>query len=121
MELSFSRGFSPGWLEGNDHKRLVPGLDSSKRGIQLGEIVELRSQEICIRPETTVALGDGLAIHSKGASSQPDEQGGRVYSLRTDQKRSLQEFGNGLRPMSTPTRIHRGRPSVYGLALVVES
>ena len=93
MELSFSRGFSPGWLEGNDHKRLVPGLDSSKRGIQLGEIVELRSQEICIRPETTVALGDGLAIHSKDASGQPDEQGGRVYSLRTDQKRSLQEFG----------------------------
>ena len=29
MELSFSRGFSSGWLEGNDHKRLVPGLHSS--------------------------------------------------------------------------------------------
>src|SRR4051812_35047714 len=29
MELSFSRGFSPGWLRGNDHKMLVPGHSSS--------------------------------------------------------------------------------------------
>lgn len=38
MELSFSRGFSPGWLEGCDHKRLVPGLSSAKRGVLLGKI-----------------------------------------------------------------------------------
>ena len=30
MELSFSRGFSPGWLGGCDHKMLVPGLSSAK-------------------------------------------------------------------------------------------
>src|SRR3954462_1235673 len=29
MELSFSRGFSPGWLGGCDHKMLVPGLSSA--------------------------------------------------------------------------------------------
>ena len=26
MELSFSRGFSPGWLKGCDHKMLVPAI-----------------------------------------------------------------------------------------------
>ncbi|HIM29431.1 MAG TPA: U32 family peptidase, partial [Planctomycetes bacterium] len=36
MELSFSRGFSPGWLNGCDHKMLVPGLTSAKRGVLIG-------------------------------------------------------------------------------------
>ncbi len=38
MELSFSRGFSPGWLDGCDHKMLVPALSSAKRGVLLGEV-----------------------------------------------------------------------------------
>ena len=33
MQLSFSRGFSPGWLKGDDHKMLVPAISSSKRGV----------------------------------------------------------------------------------------
>jgi len=86
MELSFSRGFSPGWLEGNDHKRLVPGLDSSKRGIYLGEVIEIRGQELCIQSASKIALGDGVAIRGKDESNHPWEQGGRVYSLRSEQK-----------------------------------
>ncbi len=76
MELSFSRGFSPGWLEGNDHKRLVPGLQSAKRGIELGTIIEVAAPRIKLRLAAPVALGDGLAIHGSEG-----EQGGRVYSL----------------------------------------
>src|SRR5690606_32324437 len=41
MELSFSRGFSPGWLQGCDHKMLVPGLSSAKRGVLLGEVTQV--------------------------------------------------------------------------------
>lgn len=88
MELSFSRGFSPGWLEGNDHKRLVPGLQSAKQGIELGEIVDIDSDRIKIRIAAPVALGDGLAI---------GEQGGRIYSLEEDgvkvNKLSANRFG----------------------------
>ncbi len=72
MELSFSRGFSPGWLPGNDHKRLVPGLQSAKRGIELGEVIDVDPDRIKIRISAPVALGDGLAI---------GDQGGRIYSL----------------------------------------
>ena len=32
MEVSFSRGFSHGWLEGCDHKALVPGLSLDQAG-----------------------------------------------------------------------------------------
>ena len=91
MELSFSRGFSPGWLDGNDHKRLVPGIDSSKRGIALGQVIDIRSQEICLRPESIIALGDGLAIRGRGEAGEPMEQGGRVYSLKTDKRQSLKQ------------------------------
>jgi putative protease len=72
MELSFSRGFSPGWLAGNDHKRLVPGRHSAKRGIELGRIAAIQHERIEIELAAAVSLGDGLAI---------GDQGGRVYSL----------------------------------------
>nr|WP_146457230.1 U32 family peptidase [Rubripirellula tenax] len=78
MELSFSRGFSPGWLSGNDHKRLVPGLTSSKRGVRIGEVIDTRKGELKIRLEGPVALGDGLAI--TGFDGQ-EPQGGRIYSI----------------------------------------
>ena len=77
MELSFSRGFSPGWIEGNDHKRLVPGLQSAKRGIELGTIIETDQDQIKLWIDADVRLGDGLAI------TKPDGavQGGRIYSI----------------------------------------
>ena len=79
MELSFSRGFSPGWTEGNNHKRLVPGVHNSKRGIELGTIIEIDEQDrIKLWLDAPVALGDGLAIYP----GNPDAvQGGRIYSL----------------------------------------
>ena len=62
MELSFSRGFTPGWLEGNDHKRLVPGLHSAKRGIELGTIIEIDAPRIKLWLDAPVTVGDGLVI-----------------------------------------------------------
>jgi len=41
MELSFSRGFSHGWLDGCDHKLLVPATSSAKRGVLLGEVTKV--------------------------------------------------------------------------------
>ncbi len=82
MELSFSRGFSPGWLAGNDHKRLVPGLNSAKRGIELGTIIDISGQSLQIKLGASVALGDGLAITGFDGQVQ---QGGRIYSLIDDQ------------------------------------
>jgi len=87
MELSFSRGFSPGWLEGNDHKRLVPGVHSAKRGIELGRVRRVEGQRIQVRLAAPVALGDGLAIDCALMDGAEQQQGGRIYSL-TDSKGS---------------------------------
>ena len=62
MELSFSRGFSPGWLNGCDHKMLVPGLSSAKRGVLLGEVKAIHGQRVLVRLSGQVARGDGVVF-----------------------------------------------------------
>ena len=79
MELSFSRGFSPGWLHGCDHKMLVPGLSSAKRGVLLGEVTAIRGRRVLISPRGPVAPGDGIVF--AGDREHGEEQGGRVYEV----------------------------------------
>ncbi|MEM0927217.1 MAG: DUF3656 domain-containing protein, partial [Planctomycetota bacterium] len=85
MELSFSRGFSPGWLQGNDHKRLVPGKHSAKRGIHIGDMIRRKGNRLLAEVSVPIALGDGLAIESNETSgSEQAMEGGRIYSLERD-------------------------------------
>ena len=92
MELSFSRGFSPGWLQGNNHKRLVPGTNSSKRGIELGQIEAVRRSRIRLTPSAPVSLGDGLAVES---SRNDAAEGGRVYSIESSHGEKLRSCAAG--------------------------
>jgi putative protease len=83
MELSFSRGFSPGWLQGCDHKMLVPATSSAKRGVRLGTVAAVRGGRIAVDLVAGLAggikRGDGVAF-SCGATSD-DAIGGRVYEV----------------------------------------
>lgn len=83
MELSFSRGFSPGWLEGCDHKRLVPGLSSAKRGIELGRIIRVQGDSFAIDLAAPVAVGDGIVLDGDRFAGK--EIGGRIYELTQNQ------------------------------------
>jgi putative protease len=94
MEMSFSRGFSPGWLGGCDHKMLVPGLSSAKRGVLLGSIAEIRRDRVTIKPanaEVSIAPGDGIFF--AGDREHGDEQGGRVYEVQKRGKNLELAFG----------------------------
>jgi U32 family peptidase len=86
MELSFSRGFSPGWLKGCDHKQLVPGQSSAKRGVLLGEVTRISGNRVQIRLERAVKPGDGIVFEGDRASGQ--EQGGRVYQVFPGQRQT---------------------------------
>jgi putative protease len=79
MELSFSRGFSPGWLGGCDHKMLVPGLSSAKRGVLLGRVCEVRRGRVAVELSAEVKRGDGVVFEGDRAARQ--EQGGRVFEV----------------------------------------
>ena len=86
MELSFSRGFSHGWLEGCDHKMLVPALSSAKRGVLLGTVkgVHKGRVEVVVGTRSVPATcgvkrGDGVVFDC--GKPVDDEQGGRVYEV----------------------------------------
>ncbi len=88
MELSFSRGFSPGWLHGCDHKMLVPATNSAKRGVLLGHVRSVRNGRVAVELAASIKRGDGVAF--AGNRAQQQEQGGRVYEVFRD-GRSLDE------------------------------
>ena len=79
MELSFSRGFSPGWLQGCDHKMLVPATSSAKRGVKLGTVAAVRRDRVVVDLVTGVKRGDGVAFDCGQPIDNPE--GGRVYEV----------------------------------------
>jgi putative protease len=79
LEVAFSRGFSHGWLEGCDHKTLVHGQNSAKRGVYLGEVRAVRKDRVAVELIGSVQRGDGLVF--EGDRSDQSEQGGRVYEV----------------------------------------
>ncbi len=93
LELSFSRGFSPGWLEGCDHKRLVPGLSSAKRGVLIGQVQDTRGDALRVLLNSPLATGDGIVLQGNRLTGK--EVGGRVYELYQDDRR-VDQAGAGL-------------------------
>ncbi len=79
MELSFSRGFSPGWLEGNNHKRLVPGKSSAKHGVLVGKVLGIRGERLDVELTHPLAAGDGIVL--EGDRAAKEEFGGRIYEI----------------------------------------
>ncbi len=79
MELSFSRGFSPGWLQGCDHKMLVPATSSSKRGVRLGTVLAVGRDRVLVDLQAGIKRGDGVSFDCGKAVDDP--QGGRVYEV----------------------------------------
>jgi len=85
MEMSFSRGFSVGWLNGCDHKMLVPALSSAKRGVPLGTVRQWWPNRVEIELCGPVSAGDGVVF--AGNRETHDEQGGRVYAVSIRDRR----------------------------------
>ena len=79
MEMSFSRGFSPGWLEGCDHKRLVPGLTSAKQGVRVGKVIGLRGERLLVELSLPLIKGDGVVL--EGGRLSGTEIGGRIFQV----------------------------------------
>ncbi len=94
VEMSFSRGFSPGWLEGCDHKMLVPATSSAKRGVLLGAVVDVLFDRVAVRLESAITAGDGIVF--EGDRETNAEQGGRVYEIFRDEQLQSGEVTGGV-------------------------
>ena len=82
MQMSFSRGFSTGWLEGTDHPRLTHGRFGKKRGVYVGRIMRCGSGwvELEQEPAAPLAPGDGLVLDA--GQDRNEEQGGRIWKVQ---------------------------------------
>ena len=86
LQQSFSRGFSPGFLKGLNHQKLVSGRFPKARGVRVGTVVGTSAAgvlvDIGIEHDTSILkAGDGC-VFDEGHPDQ-DEQGGRLYGVRT--------------------------------------
>ena len=79
LEQIFSRGLTPGFLEGVQHQRLVRGRAPRHRGRRVGTVVEARGERIAVALEGPLKAGDGLVFDQ--ARPQEEEPGGRVFSV----------------------------------------
>ena len=94
MQLSFSRGFSPGWLRGDDHKMLVPAISSAKRGVFLGTVKSAARGRVAVQLACGIAPGDGLVFEGNRADN--DEQGGRVFEVWQQDRKLDRPISSGL-------------------------
>jgi U32 family peptidase len=99
MELSFSRGFSPGWLGGCDHKMLVPGRSSAKRGVLLGTVRRVErdrrgGQRVLVELAASIKRGDGVMFDC--SEKEDERQGGRVYEVFRDERSVEEPVSRGL-------------------------
>lgn len=100
MELSFSRGFSTGWLRGCDHKALVPATSSAKQGVLVGKVRDVRQDEVCVVLRGRLKAGDGIVF--AGDRIAGEEQGGRVFTIKRQGKRISGEVSGGMVELNFP-------------------
>ena len=93
LELSFSRGFSPGWLKGCDHKMLVPGTSSAKRGLRAATVLKVKGNSVQVELHRPLQTGDGVVFD--GDRTHDAEVGGRIWGI-TRNERSVKQARSGI-------------------------
>ncbi len=83
LQQVFSRGFSHGFLDGDNHQTLVPGLSPKKRGIYLGRVTAVRGRRVQVALEAPLKAGDGVVFDY--GRPEDDEPGGRVLFVNGDE------------------------------------
>ena len=91
LEMAFSRGLYSGWFRGIDNQALVHARFGKKRGIYVGEVVEVRKQQIIVQAVAPIKPGNGV-VFDHGTSAQKEE-GGRVYTVDQRGDRVILSFG----------------------------
>jgi putative protease len=81
MEMAFSRGLYTGWFHGTNNQQLVHGRFGKKRGVFLGEVSRIESERVSVKLEAPLKPGDGVVFDA--GHPEQEEQGGRVYEVRS--------------------------------------
>ena len=85
LEMAFSRGLATGWLGGINNQTLVHAEYSNKRGVLVGEVIQVRAREVTVQIATTVKPGDGVVFGLADRTAV----GGRIYTVTPLTKNSV--------------------------------
>jgi putative protease len=84
LEQTFSRGFTPGFLEGPNHQRLVRGRFPKSRGLCVGTVAAVSRRGIRVTltdaGASPLAAGDGVVFDL--GRPEDKEPGGRIWQVR---------------------------------------
>jgi putative protease len=87
LAQTFSRGFTPGFLEGPNHQRFVEGRVPKSRGIRLGTVVRCTRNGVMVRlienapADELINAGDGVVFDL--GTPEENEPGGRVWQVQS--------------------------------------
>ena len=93
LEQVFSRGLTPGFLEGTRHQRVVAGRFPRHRGVRVGTVVGRDDRGVVVRLEGPVKRGDGVVFDAGRAHEA--ERGGRVFEVFAEGRSSTGELESG--------------------------
>lgn len=83
LAQTFSRGFTPGFLDGVNHQRLVRGRFPKSRGVRLGRVVSVTRSAVRVEPaepfDDLIKPGDGVVFDL--GRPEETEPGGRVWRV----------------------------------------
>jgi putative protease len=84
LQQTFSRGFTPGFLQGADHQKLVAGRFPKSRGICVGKVIGTAKLGVRVelneRDPDILIPGDGVVFDS--GHPEEKEPGGRIWQVR---------------------------------------
>lgn len=94
LQQSFSRGFTHGFLEGTNNKKLVDGSFPKSRGVFLGTVKKKLADGLLVEIQSPLKRGDGI-VFDAGDPTQKEE-GGRVYDILSRGRKVDGEVSAGL-------------------------
>ncbi len=103
----FSRGMTPGFLDGVRHQRLVDGRAPRHRGVLLGQVESVGPQGAFVRLQAPLKRGDGLVFDA--GNPEAEEQGGKVYEIFSGRASIQGEVDEGLVELRFGPGVDLGR------------
>ena len=94
LQQSFSRGFTHGFLEGTNHKKLLDGTFPKSRGVYLGTVRKVLKDVIVCEIESPLKRGDGIVFDAGKPSEK--EEGGRVFDILKKGRKLEGEVQSGI-------------------------
>jgi len=85
LQLGFSRGFTRGYLDGNDPRGLVDASAPGNLGLRVGQVSQRRGGRIVVQldndsPQVRLSAGDGVAFGLPDAAGR--RAGGSIYEVQ---------------------------------------